>query len=448
MEINLFIDKLFENAKSVGLEEFEAYYSEGESFSFKVYNGKVDDYKNSLGKGLSFRGIYNGRMGYSFTENFDESSISLLVNELIGNASVLETSDKEFIYEGAKEYDTRENFKGLLDNFDSSYKIDSLILLEKMAKDYDTRVHSVNYCMYGEGIGKRVIRNSKGLHLENKDDGAHVYLSVVLKDGNETKTGYSLKYFSDFSEFSPKECAREAVERAISLLGSKSLKSGKYDLIIKNEAFVDLMDSMSSIFSAEAVDKGLSKFKDKISQKVSSEKISIIDNPLMEKGIFKTFDDEGVPTKEKYLIKNGILQTYLHSLKTANKFAVTPTGNGQKSSYKSSVVVGAYNFYIESGSKSFDNLLDDLNNGIILIEFDGLHAGLNGISGDFSLSTRGYEVQNGKIIGAVNEITLAGNYFDLLLNCEDLANDLKFSYPFGKAGSPSLLFRNLDISGE
>lgn len=448
MEINLFIDKLFENANASGLLEFEAYYSEGESFSFKIYNGQIDDYKNSLGKGLSFRAIYNGRMGYSFTENFDESSIPLLIKELIGNASVLETSDKEFIYEGAKEYDKRENFKGLLDNYDASYKIDQLILLEKLAKEYDKRVHSVNYCMYGEGVGKRVIRNSKGLHLENKDDGAHVYLSVVLKEGDETKTGYSLKYFSNFSEFSPEECAKEAVERALSLLGSKSLKSGKYDIIIKNEAFVDLMDAMGGIFSAEAVDKGLSKFKDRISQKVSSEKISIIDNPLMENGIFKTFDDEGVPTKEKYLIKNGILETYLHSLKTANKFNVTPTGNGQKASYKSSVIVGTYNFYIESGDKSFDSLVKDLNNGIILIEFDGLHAGLNSISGDFSLSTRGYKVENGKITNAVNEITLAGNYFDLLLNCEELSNDLKFSYPFGKAGSPSLLFRNLDVSGE
>ena len=448
MEINLFIDKLFEKALVKGLEEFEAYYSEGESFSLKIYNGQVDDYKNSLGKGLSFRAIYKGRMGYSFTENFDESSIELLVDELIGNASVLETEDKEFIYEGAKSYDERSNFKGLLDSVETTYKIEKIIEMETLAKAYDPRVDSVNYCMYGEGIGKRVIRNSKGLRLENNDDGAHAYLSVVIKDGNETKTGYSLKHFADFSLFRPEEAAKEAVERALSLLGSKSLKSGKYDVIIKNEAFVDLMDAMSGIFSAEAVDKGLSKFKDKIDLKVASEKITIIDNPYMEDGIFKTFDDEGVPTKEKVLIENGVLKTYLHSLKTANKFGVNPTGNGQKASYKSSVVVGAYNFFIKPGENSYDELLKKTDKGVVLIEFDGIHAGLNGISGDFSLSTRGYLIENGIICGAVNEITLAANYFDLLLNVEELGNDLKFSYPFGKAGSPSILFRKLDIAGE
>jgi len=320
--------------------------------------------------------------------------------------------------------------------------------METLAKNYDKRVDSVNYCMYGEGTGKRVIRNSKGLNLENDDDGAHVYLSVVIKDGNETKTGYSLKHFTDFNSFQPKEAAEEAVERALSLLYSKSLSSGKYDVIIKNEAFVDLMDAMSGIFSAEVVDKGLSKLKDKIGEKVASEKITIIDNPLMEDGIFKTFDDEGVSTKEKILIENGILKTYLHSLKTANKFGVEPTGNGQKGSYKSSVVVGAYNFYIQPGNISYESLLKKMNNGLVLIEFDGIHAGLNGISGDFSLSTRGYLVENGIICGAINEITLAANYFDLLLNLEEIGNDLKFSYPFGKAGSPSILFRKIDIAGK
>jgi len=168
----------------------------------------------------------------------------------------------------------------------------------------------------------------------------------------------------------------------------------------------------------------------------------------MEDGIFKTFDDEGVSTKEKILIENGILKTYLHSLKTANKFGVEPTGNGQKGSYKSSVVVGAYNFYIQPGNISYESLLKKMNNGLVLIEFDGIHAGLNGISGDFSLSTRGYLVENGIICGAINEITLAANYFDLLLNLEEIGNDLKFSYPFGKAGSPSILFRKLDIAGK
>ena len=448
MEINKFIDELFKKATERNLSEFEVYYSEGESFSIKIYNGQVDDYKNSIGKGLSFRGIYGGRMGYSFTEKFDESSIELLVDELISNASILETEDKEFIYEGANQYKSANNYKGILEKVDVKYKIEKVIEMEKLAKEYDKRVDSVNYCIYGEGTGKRIIRNSKGLKLENIDDGAHAYLNVVIKDGKETKTGFSLKTFSDFNKFKPEEIAKEAVEKAISLLGSRSLKSGKYDLIIKNEAFVELMNAMGGIFSAEAVDKGLSKFKDKLNQKVASEKLTIIDDPLREDGIFKTFDDEGVPTREKMLIEEGILKTYVHSLKTANKFGVEPTGNGQKASYKSSVVVGTYNFYINPRELSYEDLLKKLGTGLVLIEFDGIHAGLNSISGDFSLSTRGYWVENGVITGAVNEITLAANYFDLLQNLEEIANDLEFSYPFGKAGSPSILFRNLDIAGE
>lgn len=449
MDINLFIDKVFDLAKENGLAEYEAYYSEGNSFSVKIYNGDIDDYKDSSSNGLSFRAIYNGKMGYSYTENFDESSIKLLVEELIDNAKILENEDLEFIFEGAKEYSKESAYKGTLADVDVTKKIEAAILMEKTAKDLDKRVDSVNYCMFGEGKGKRVIRNSKGLKLENIDDGAYAYISVVVKDGEETRTGYALKSFREFHEFDPQALAAEAVERAVSLIGAICVKSGKYDVIIKNDNFGNLLEAMTGAFSADVVDKGLSKFKGKLGELVANKNLNIIDNPFMADGVFKTFDDEGVPTKDKVVIENGVLKTYLHNLKTAYKSGVESTGNGQKGSYKSSISIAPYNFYIKNGNKPFDELTKDLGNGLILTDFDGLHSGLNSISGDFSLSTRGYRVENGQIVGAVNEITIAANFFELLLNVEEIGNDLKFGFPSGSnIGSPSMLFRNLSIAGE
>ena len=449
MNINFFIDKLFKLAIEKGLKEFEAFYAEGNSFSVKVFNGNVDDYKNSSGNGLSFRGIYNGKMGYSYTENFSEDSIELLVKELIDNATILENDDKEFIYEGAKEYKDGNFIDSTLIKVETSKKIEAAIEMEKLAKEQDERVSSVNHCLFGEGFGKRIIRNSKGLHLEDSDDGAYAYINVVVKNEDETRTGFALKAFKNFDEFNPRELAKEAVDRAISLLGSKSIPSGQYDVIIKNEAFSDLLQAMSGIFSADAVDKGLSRFKGKLNEVVASSKISLIDNPFMSEGVYKTFDDEGVPTEEKTIIEKGILRSFLHNLKTANKNNLKSTGNGQKASYKSSVGIAPYNFYIKEGEVEFKELLKKMNNGLMLIEFDGLHSGLNAVSGDFSLSTRGYKVENGEIIGAINEITLAANFFDLLLNVEEVAKDLKFGFPGGtRIGSPSILFKKLSIAGE
>ncbi|MBN1468511.1 MAG: TldD/PmbA family protein [Fusobacteriaceae bacterium] len=449
MEIKLFIDELFQEAKKRGLKEFEVFYSEGKSFSVKIYNGEIDDYKNSSSTGLSFRAIYKERMGYSYTENFSEDSINLLIDELIGNASIIESTDKETIFKGSNNYHKSLEMINNLSNKDISEKIDIALKMEKLAKELDNRVYSVNHCLIGEGIGKRIIKNSHGLYLENEDNGAYAYINVLVKDGEETRTGFAFKDFDDYNNFDYKKLVEEAVERAISLLGSKSIPSGNYDIIIKNEAMEELLGAMSGIFSAEAVDKGLSKFKDKINTKVANEKISILDNPFMKNGVFKTFDDEGYPTKEKILIESGILKTYLHNLKTAEKFKATSTGNGQKGSYKSSIGIAPYNFYIKNGASSFEELLNKMNNGLILIEFDGIHAGLNSISGDFSLSTRGYLVENGKITKGINGIVLAANFFDLLLNVKEVGNDLKFGFP-GKTriGSPSLLFDNLSVSGE
>ena len=134
MEIKLFIDELFKEAQKRGLKEYEIFYSEGKSFSVKIYNGEIDDYKNSSSTGLSFRAIYKERMGYSYTENFSEDSINLLIDELIGNATIIESTDKETIFKGSNNYHKSLEIVNNLSNKDISEKIDIALKMEKLAK--------------------------------------------------------------------------------------------------------------------------------------------------------------------------------------------------------------------------------------------------------------------------------------------------------------------------
>ncbi len=450
MNIEKFIENLFAKASERGLNDYEAYYSSGKSFSVKIYDGQIDDYNNANGLGLSFRAIYDGQMGYSYTENFDESSIDILIDELIDNASTLERDSQEEIFAGSPSYLNINNYKGSLEGVEVNKKIDFAKRLEEEAKLLDERVVSVNYCLYGEGIGERIIVNSKGLKLHDKGDDAYAYVAVVVREGEDTKTGSAFKISQNFEDFDPKDLAKEAVEEAISLLGSKPVKSGEYDVIFRNKTFASLLGAMSGVFSAEAVEKGLSKFADKIGEKVAKNGINIIDNPHLEDGgSTKAFDDEGVATKVKKVIEDGVLKTYLHNLKTSKKAGVESTGNGQKGSYKGDINIAPFNFYLEPHSLNLDELLKKMDTGLLLIEFGGLHSGLNSISGDFSLLTGGYYVEGGKIVRPVNQITVAGNYFDILKNIDTVGSDLKFKMPgTSTIGSPSVLVRNMKIAGE
>lgn len=450
MDLKPMIEKLFEEGRKQGLSDMEVFYGRGSSLSLKVFEKQLDGYSLSESEGLSFRGIYKGKMGYSYTEKVDETSIDFLLKGAIENAKIIDSEDEEFIYEGSKEYKKVKNFNPQLDEVKEEDKIKFVRQLEEECLKIDERIAKVETCVYGDGFGETIISNSKGLYLQDKNNIAYSYVVVLAKEDEDLKTGLAYKTGNDFSKFNPKELAQEAVKDALSKLGASSIKSGDYTIVLRNNASADLLEAFWGIFSAENVQKDLSLLKGKLGEKIASDKFSIIDDPFMAVGLAsKSFDGEGVACKYKKVVDRGVLKTYLHNLKTAKKDKVETTGNASKSSYKSPIDITPTNFYIEKGSKSLEELISSIDKGILISDLQGLHSGLNTVSGDFSLAAEGYEIENGKIKRPVEQITVAGNYFELLKNIEEVGSDLKFGLP-GEAyiGSPSLKIKKLSIAGE
>lgn len=447
MNLDKFIELLFEKAKEKGLKEYEVYYSTGDDFSVNIFGGEIDRYKTSSSGGLSFRAIVDGKMGYSFTEILDEGSIDILINEVIENGKVIESEDEQFIFSGSKEYKKINMINPKFDEVTSAQKIEFAKKLEEYAKSLDPRVDAVNYCVFGSGYGKRVIVNSKGLKLEDEGNVGYSYVSVVVKDGEERRSDWDYIVSNRWEEYDYKKIAKDAVNKAISQLGGSPVPSGAYKTLIKNSTFADFLGAMMGIFSAESVQKGTSLLKGKIGEVIAIPEFNLIDDPHMENGFAsKGFDDEGVATYRKHLIQNGELKTFLYNLKTAKKDGVESTGNAKKGGYKGSVEIAPSNIYVEAGKKSYDDIISSLDQGMIITALNGLHSGLNSISGDFSLAADGFLVENGKITKAVNQITVAGNFFELIKNIETIGSDLKFN--LSEVGSPSILVKELSISGE
>ncbi|MGL4989363.1 MAG: TldD/PmbA family protein [Cetobacterium sp.] len=445
METKLFIDKVFKTAEDLKLEEFEIYFTSSESESIKVFKGEVDTYSNSQNMGISFRTKIDGKMGYSYTESLEEEDVLPLIERAISNGKIIENLDIIETYGEKKEYVEVKSFSPDLENISVEEKIDFLLKAEKAALEIDTRIKSVNYCVMGSGHGENIIKNSKGLNLYHKSNSIYAYLAVVVQDGESIKNDSAYIVTNDFSKMDPVQLANKAVQKALKKLNSVSVESKKYYVIIENDTFADLLGSMSGIFSAEAVQKGVSKFKGKIGEEVANSLITIIDNPHLEDGYGSApFDAEGVPTKPKNLIENGILKTYIHNLKTAKKDGVETTGNAAKGGYKGTMGISTFNLYLEKGDSTFNELLNVVQNGILITGFSGLHSGLNSISGDFSLATEGFLIENGVITKPLNQITAAGNFFELLKDVTYIGNDLEFN--LSGVGSPSLVVKNISIS--
>ncbi|MGL4977842.1 MAG: TldD/PmbA family protein, partial [Cetobacterium sp.] len=279
METKLFIDKVFKTAEDLKLEEFEIYFTSSESETIKVFKGEVDTYSNSQNMGISFRTKVDGKMGYSYTESLEEEDILPLIERAISNGKIIENLDVIETYGEQKEYEKIDSFNPDLENISVQEKIDFLLKAEKTALEIDSRIKSVNYCMMGSGKGENIIKNSKGLDLYHKGNSIYAYLAVVVQDGESIKNDAAYIVAKNFSDMDPMELATEAVSKALKKLNSISIQSKEYDVIIENDTFADLLGSMSGIFSAEAVQKGVSKFKGKLDEIVANPLVTITDNP-------------------------------------------------------------------------------------------------------------------------------------------------------------------------
>ena len=444
MEKNIFIDKLSEKASFKGIDEFEIYFLSNLNTSIKIYQGKIENFSNNQNQGISFRGMVDGKMGYSYSESLEDEDIDFLINEVIENASCIESLDKQFIYGEKANYTDTITYSSAIENLDTDLVKDFLIKMEDYALSIDERVKKVNFCSFAMGSGEKIIKNSKGLELHSKENICYTYISVIAEENGIVKTGSHFQLGRDFSKFDYKELSEVAVKRALNKFGTITLNEIPKTCVIENLAFSSLLGAMSNIFSAETVQKNISKLKGKLNESVASSIVTLVDDPFLKDGLANSsFDDEGVPTSYKEIIQDGILKTYLYNLKTAYKDGVSSTGNGVKGSYKGTVGISSFNLYIKPSNKSFDKMIENINEGVFITDFAGLHSGLNTISGDFSLAGEGFYIKDGKIDKPLNQITISGNFFELLKNIKDIASDIKFS--FSSVGSPSIMVDGLKI---
>jgi PmbA protein len=445
--IEQFREKIFAAAQKKGFTEYEIYYEKGSSFSVKVFEGEIREYKNSGDAGLSFRGVYRGRMGYAYSERIGDDVIPFLVENAAQNAEIIEDPDIEDLFAGSPEYPAVKTWDESLSRIPAGDKIAMALKMEKAALRYDKRVVALDYCQLGTGEGERYIANSLGLKIADRENYAFAFsMPRVQGDNGQVKSNGEDWRGKALDRFDPEALGRKSAEIALSYLDAKSVPTGNYRIIFNGNAMGELLQTFAGIFNAENVQKGFSLLKDKIGGKIAAETVTLRDDPLLDnRWGSASFDSEGVAARNKIIIDRGILKTYLHNRKTAKKDGVEPTGNGFKGSFKSSVGIAPTNLYILPGDQSRDALLALKDHGLLISNLAGLHSGANPTSGDFSVSAEGHLVEQGRKSRAVEQITLAGNFFTLLQNILAVGSDLEFK---GSISSPSVLVKELSVAGQ
>lgn len=436
---------LIEKALASGIDTIEIYTQKSSKETIEIYDQKVDNFTIAQSGGIAIRGLYNGKLGNCFIEEDNDENFDLIINTIKSNATLIENDDIVKIYEGSKEYPTIESTK--LIQTSTEEKINFLKEIETKLSKADKRIVQVMGTMIQTQQVEVNITNSLGMDITKNEEYCVFYSSVLASNNGDNKSAYEIKVTHDISSINVDEYVETLKEKVVSKLNAKQVKSDKYKVIIKNDAMTSLLSALTGLFSGESVYKGISQLKDKMDTQIFDEKITILDNPLKKDGYASTpFDDEGVASKTKVIVDKGVLKMFLHNQKSAAMMNTESTGNGFKHGYSSSVGISPTNFYIEKGNVSFEELCKEMNHGLIIDELNGLHAGLNPISTEFSLQASGYVVENGEIIRPVNLITVAGNFLNMMKKIENLSNDTYDS--LSGVSSPSILFDSLSISGE
>lgn len=444
MDINSFIKKLFERAAEEGYEAAQVTYNTGDEFSVSVKGGEIIDYSAASSCGLSFRALVDGKMGRATTQVFDEDAVDLLIENVGNNARIIESEDEQFIFEGSESYPELNVYNPAIDEVTAAEKIEMAKEIERRVMAYDPAIKQVQMTqVFSEAAEKRIV-NSKGLDISFKDNVIGCGAAAVAAEDGKVSVNMGFCFTRDPEEIDLDKVVERACKDAVSGLYAEPVKSGSYTVMLRNNVTASLLGCFASVFSAEMAQKGLSLFKDREGQQVAADIVTIVDDPLDKRGMAsRPFDAEGVAAARYEIVKNGKLTTLLHNLKTAKKQGVQSTGHAAGKG------VAPSNFYIEAGETSFDELCEMVGDGILITKLEGLHSGANQISGDFSLSARGYRIEDGKVTSAVNQITVAGNYFSLLKNIIAVGSDLEFGFPGASCiGAPAVIVKGLTIAGK
>lgn len=425
-----------EAAKSYGAEGYEVKIGSSTSAAVEALKDDISSVTYDKSTSISVRCVKSGKSGYASGNIVTPKEAEELVRRACESALVVDDADEVPLFEGSAEYKQVEKKEVIIPSAEEMIK-------ETM--DLQTKIMACEKVVEGSQSFMQVSAsessffNSAGLDLAYESGYVAKGAVAAVKDGDDAEENYEMK-FAD--EMSNDELVKLAYDGAVAKLGGKPVDSGKYNIILQSGAMRSILSVFSSVFSARSAFLKTTLLAGKEGEKIAADIVTLIDDPFHEKKFGHCpFDAEGVAVYTKSVIENGVLQTLLYNRMYAKKFDKETTGNAT-----SAKGIGVQGLYLQPGELTEEELLQKLGDGLYITDLSGLHAGVNAVSGDFSLQAAGFLVEGGKKTRAVKNVTVADNYYKLLFKVTAIADNLSFGTG-SSFGAPDVMFSDIAISG-
>jgi PmbA protein len=255
---------------------------------------------------------------------------------------------------------------------------------------------------------------------------------TVQDEGDRRPMGYNYQAAAHRKSLpAPVDMGKAAAARALAMLGAKKIETATLPIIVENQVVPNILDGLLEAMTGRNIQQKQSFLLDKKGQKIAGEKLTLIDDPLLEAGLAsQPFDSDGLAAKKRTIIEAGVLKEFFVNWYYSRKLGWEPT-TGSPS-----------NLIIPPGTRSVAEIMKDLGKGILVTGFIGGNS--NSTTGDASVGIFGHLFENGEIVHAVSEMNIADNHLKFWQRLVEVAND---PWMYDSNRTPSLVFTDVVVSG-
>lgn len=426
-------------AMRAGASAAEATLSQVRRFHVEARETSLSKLEQSTGRTVTMRLFANGKRVALATSDLGHEALDRAIRDAVEQTRYVAQDEFSALP------DACGSFRGDLALYDSALvsrddaqKLEDVFALERLVRAADPRIVNSSGSHYSDAESLIALVNSAGF------SGAYIGTRVsracipVAQDGEIKRTAHYGTASRTVSGLDTNEVvAAIAARRAVEMFGARKPPTARMPVIFERDVAAQVLDDLFAAVSAANAAVGNSWLADRVGERIGSDLVTIVDDGTMP-GLLGSspFDGEGVATRRTPVFTNGTFETLLYDTYYARKLGAATTGNSSGSG------IGSNNFYLQSGTKSMEDLIAATPRGVLVLDTIGFateHA-----TGMYSRGARGFMIENGELSYPIDEFTIAGNFADMLGAIDAVADDLRFD---GAVVSPSFRVGEMTVSG-
>ncbi|MFH2056417.1 MAG: TldD/PmbA family protein [bacterium] len=425
-----------QQAQKAGADEVAVNLVNNREIDVEVREQKLDQLKESTQNSLGLTIYVDHRYSSQSTNDLRRDSLGRFVTEAVAMTKYLSPDEFRYLpdpkyYEGQADLDLK-TMDADYDALSSQERIKFAQEIENAARAHSDQVITCN-SGFSDSQYEAIKVHSNGFEGVSRGTSYSAGGEATVKDeGDARPSDWDWRTVRFRREMpSPDELGRNSVVRALAKVGQKKMDSGVYEMVIENRSASRLLYSLIEPLSGSSLQQKRSFLDGKLGQQIASEKLTIIDDPLIVSGHgSRLYDGEGLAAKRRPIIEKGVLKSFYIDTYYGRKLGVEPTTSGTS------------NLVFDLGDKTLEELVAQMKRGILVTGFIGGNS--NSTTGDFSVGVMGVYVENGKRVKPVNEMNVSGNLADVLMQLAEMGND---TWTYSSWLRPSMYFNEIQFSG-